>query len=528
VNKRVHYLIAALIAHAPALPAQSIWDRDPYGNRLAAVEPEGNYWYRYTASDTVIVFVHGVNANAASTWMRRQPDVPADTSFWPNIVAHDPRFRGVGIYVAGYPADKQPDGGGMTPSAAIDRVIKGFRRTARDTVPVLRHRQIIFVTHSLGGIITRGVLRQLSSELRNTDIGLVLIASPANGSDVASIGKTRLGLWVSGIGPAARALLDFLERDNTYLRDLDAWSDSAFEAREFSLAGMSACEVRRSVEVFGVGVGPLVVDKESCARYFPPPSMMEGLSHSSIVKPPNATHPSHDVLANFYLGPFGRLVQKSANRLRYVDVAIEVQRLGDLPQRSDTSFALPIAIQVGDTLWRQRIPLSALPANVPAEMSFEFEQPSDTTVAFSINAATRDTLVVELRPRVAAPAAAGPSNEREQQTAALPGFTKPIAIVLPFKVHRSWIQPNHPLELFTTPVVHLSPNNPVWDFQLPNWPSREIHIRVVEPLESGTTTSRWDQYDAQSRLGIISTISATKPEIEIDTARRWRKSAELP
>src|SRR5579862_867232 len=66
-----------------------------------AVPPPGvnNQWFRYSNSDTAIVFVHGVLSDSRSCWLSSKP--PSHV-YWPKLVASDDRFRDTAIYLGGY------------------------------------------------------------------------------------------------------------------------------------------------------------------------------------------------------------------------------------------------------------------------------------------------------------------------------------------------------------------------------------------------------------------------------------------
>src|SRR4051812_46684359 len=94
---------------------------------------------------TVIVFVHGLTGNERDTWIGKSGTA---TSYWPDLVAHDHVFDGADIFVLGYPTPV------FRKSFDIEGLVS-FMRTELTRNDVLGYQNIVFVAHSLGGVVTR-------------------------------------------------------------------------------------------------------------------------------------------------------------------------------------------------------------------------------------------------------------------------------------------------------------------------------------------------------------------------------------
>lgn len=110
--------------------------------------PKSKY-IRDTHSDKVIVFVHGFLGDSVSTWTNGQ-------SYWPAMITDDHGFDGFDVFVYQYPNSTRTD---LTPDQVADDM-----RVALLSYGVSDRHQLIFVSHSMGGIVTRAYL------LKNRDI----------------------------------------------------------------------------------------------------------------------------------------------------------------------------------------------------------------------------------------------------------------------------------------------------------------------------------------------------------------------
>src|SRR5262245_5802441 len=158
-----------------------------------------------------IVFVHGLMGSAPDTWAHA-PDAAA---FWPNWLS------GYGnIWVVDYPADLfwWSSSGASMP----------LPERARSVIDLLVNHEIgtrplVFVTHSLGGLLVKSILRAANDLneakwkrlLQNTR-GIAFLGTPRTG---AALGTLASALKIFGITCNATQL----KSNEAHLLDLSAW-----------------------------------------------------------------------------------------------------------------------------------------------------------------------------------------------------------------------------------------------------------------------------------------------------------------
>lgn len=139
----------------------------------AARQP-GSRFIRDDNLSTVLIFVHGLSGDATTTWTHNTTH-----AYFPDLVAADTLFRDVSVYVYEYPSSFS---GG---TFRINELAENMRLVLeRDGV--LQRRELIFVAHSMGGLVTRALL------LKYRDLGqrvrlLYFFGTPTTGADIARI-----------------------------------------------------------------------------------------------------------------------------------------------------------------------------------------------------------------------------------------------------------------------------------------------------------------------------------------------------
>jgi tetratricopeptide (TPR) repeat protein len=157
----------------------------------------------------LIIFVHGIFGGATTTW-----GDPRKETFWPAMVAKDPRFTDCDIYLINYHTPYI----GQAPNIheiAGNELGRLLSRKVFDT-----YDDIYVIAHSMGGLVTKSMLTRLNrgqdvAHLRRVK-GVVYLSTPAQGADAA-----RLTAWFSlnpQLGNMERASL------NAYISSLeDQW-----------------------------------------------------------------------------------------------------------------------------------------------------------------------------------------------------------------------------------------------------------------------------------------------------------------
>ncbi|MCH8165407.1 MAG: hypothetical protein IH889_07350, partial [Planctomycetes bacterium] len=129
-----------------------------------------------------VVFIHGLAGDAWTTWMSDPDD---DSTFWPDWLAEE--FPNLGIWTVGYPAGLTAFG---KPGMIIEK--RAGNISHQLVIAGLGERPLIFVTHSMGGLIVKSLIvesqtlpdkdrKRLVSYVR----GIVFCGTPHRGSALA-------------------------------------------------------------------------------------------------------------------------------------------------------------------------------------------------------------------------------------------------------------------------------------------------------------------------------------------------------
>ena len=259
-----------------------------------------NTWYCYNNSDTAVVFVHGLHSGSVTAWLAEgDPQKPA--AYWPRLVVDDANLHGPSVFLAGYYTAPNSAAFGMREAAAALRTQLATRLGARQSV--LDKRNLLFVGHSLGGVLVRDILTRYAADFQGKRVGLLLAASPSNGSKYAD--RLVPANWLS-----RSKIIDELRQGSRYLLDLESDFNRLRTNRPYFLAGREIYE-HRFVELKRWGLKrmlpdavrkrwPVVVDQSSAARYFEDPRLVPNSNHLDIVKPDGFGHLSHSVLVELY------------------------------------------------------------------------------------------------------------------------------------------------------------------------------------------------------------------------------------
>lgn len=123
----------------------------------------------------VIVFVHGIHGDR-NTW--RAPN----GAYWPQLIQTDPHFQNSDVVVAEYPT---PSMRGKLSSAQLADLL--WQKLKQQHV--WEHGEVVFIAHSLGGILTEEMLLRHPADAAHVRF-VVSYSTPHEGSFVASIART--------------------------------------------------------------------------------------------------------------------------------------------------------------------------------------------------------------------------------------------------------------------------------------------------------------------------------------------------
>jgi pimeloyl-ACP methyl ester carboxylesterase len=190
-------------------------------------------WIRRPQGPTSIVFVHGILSSGETCWRND------NGTYWPELLKSEPELGSVGIYVFTY------ETGLFSGSYRLGDIVDAIKTHMRID-GVTESDRIVFVCHSMGGIVVRKYMVERAVELIDADkiIGLFLLASPSLGSSYAN--------WLSLIarlfGHTQAAGLRFV-RNNAWLNDLDKEFINLKEARKLKLYGKELIEDKSSASI---------------------------------------------------------------------------------------------------------------------------------------------------------------------------------------------------------------------------------------------------------------------------------------
>ena len=198
-----------------------------------------------------VIFVHGLRGNPLGTWHPNEKNLTLEqlrqaTDFFPFWLSQD--FPSLCVWSYGYQAEPS-NWTGLT-MALFDRA-SNLLSTLKDHE--LGQRPLIFVTHSLGGLVVKKTIQNAHStpgNLENQELithtkGVVFIATPHTGSHLAST----LNYWLGGLGQSTVTATE-LEDSNPSLRELNDWY--RFNSEKFGIDARVFFETKPSAGLVGV------------------------------------------------------------------------------------------------------------------------------------------------------------------------------------------------------------------------------------------------------------------------------------
>ncbi|MDX1928300.1 MAG: hypothetical protein SFV81_17365 [Pirellulaceae bacterium] len=218
-----------------------------------------------------VIFVHGLGGNAKETWHpENQPD-----KFWPKWI-HE-KIPNVGVWTIEYEAAQTAWTGSALslPDRAADVL-------GRLSLAGLGNHPIIFVTHSLGGLVVKELLQRGTGDqvadwmvVANAVRGVMFIATPHSGSDLSTYLK-----YVSAFARTTPSISD-LEAHHPRLRASNVWFRNNFTRLKIRVGVLYETKPTTKFKI-----GAMVVDATSADPGIPgiAPEPVE-LDHVEICKP---------------------------------------------------------------------------------------------------------------------------------------------------------------------------------------------------------------------------------------------------
>jgi pimeloyl-ACP methyl ester carboxylesterase len=261
------------------LGCQTSCDTDPPGpgpvvpEPKPPLEPESFFVRQVAGNRRVIVFVHGVLGDARSTWTSTRTG-----AYFPALVSEVTTFDGCDVFVYEYPSPA------LEGSLSIDELSESVRLVL-DSYGVTRYDEMVFVAHSMGGLVVRSYLNKYAEVAKRVKF-ICYYSTPSAGADVATVAR------LASSNPQFAQMKPMRSED--YLADLQrAWLASPNK----QIPAYCAYERRPT---YGVNIVTQASATLLANRRLDPLDE----DHITIVKPAGATSPSFLVLRSAYLEVF--------------------------------------------------------------------------------------------------------------------------------------------------------------------------------------------------------------------------------
>lgn len=212
---------------------------------------------RNDGRDNLIIFVHGLRDDGSLTWTNAETD-----KNWAQMLVEDNRFESFDLMSYHY-SSMLFQAGSLSISNVADQL--AFRM---DSEAVDNYENIIFVAHSMGGLVVRNLL--LKNDTISEKVPLIyFLATPTAGSDVA-----RLASLFDLANRQLDAMTSF-EESNFLADQYSTWRGSSLLSEIFSLCAFETVATN----------GLLVVEQVSAQSLCSGRTIPSGENHSGIAKP---------------------------------------------------------------------------------------------------------------------------------------------------------------------------------------------------------------------------------------------------
>jgi len=268
----------------------------------------------------VVVFVHGIHGSRES-WRA------SNKAYWPDMVRTDPRFAYSDVDVAEYPT---PAKHGVMSSVQLSEVLWASLKRDR----VWEHREVVFIAHSLGGILIEEMLLKHPLEAGRVRF-IVSYGTPHEGSFVARLAS------IYDNDPLLSDLKD--GSDNAFLRQLEqSWRGNNSVNAIHRFCAFESVDTRPEN-----GIGHYFGTHIRVVRYFsatygcdvstPPQEILA--DHLQMIKPIDRSADAYDFFVRVYHD--NPIVEE---RVVYRDNVISGLNVDCNHTKSDPDLQVPVAL----------------------------------------------------------------------------------------------------------------------------------------------------------------------------------------
>lgn len=336
-------------------------------------ESFGEYVGGYDAKrKSVIVFVHGVLGDDRDTLTNE------NGTYWPALVRQDPTFADANIYVHRYKTPK------LDTAHDIEELAIRFGDFL-DADGVLKHEKLYFISHSMGGLVTRAFL--VHKRLPPARVPMLFFyGTPSAGADLAAVGaaasKNRQFENMRPFGPG------------TYVEELAVkWLSTAGDPRtSYPVKIWSFCAYEKKPYY-----GRIIVPEVSALYLCNTTPRAIADDHINMVKPASARADAHMYLGaayRFSTNPSSQMVLaalSSTNQATFVGHFLEYKN--EAPQlRFRTKLATEtISVGCAEELKGTKTLRPQIKGNEFVVAAFAHAEKSENLGTWSVAAAPTDT-----------------------------------------------------------------------------------------------------------------------------------------
>jgi hypothetical protein len=167
------------------------------------VVPSSHFVGEHGSKKNLLIFVHGVIGDMDNTWVN-----PETHASWPQLITDDRDLSDFDVFVYGYASPAMGD------ASSIEQISVRFLQQLKDFGFFDNYKEVSFVTHSMGGIVTKRALNMLNTQADSPILQkvhtVIYISVPSNGASLAALAS-----WISNNpqfkGMSPKNALDFLQ-----------------------------------------------------------------------------------------------------------------------------------------------------------------------------------------------------------------------------------------------------------------------------------------------------------------------------
>lgn len=254
------------------LGCQGTSDQESEGGGAASLSSSEPQWVfrNIPAADVAVVFIHGIFGDSIETWTHE-----SGTTFF-ELVADHPNLGGnVDIFAFGYTSSMFGGKSSFTIGEAANRLHERLKYHG-----VLDYSGVVFVAHSMGGLVTLQELTTRRDILPRVPL-IVFYGTPQEGAQITRIATHIL---------SNAALEEMLPADkNSYLQQLnDDWKEATRNSGPPIICGYEKRPTK----------GVVIVPWESATRFCHGAASAIDADHSNIVKPATENSDAVVILIN--------------------------------------------------------------------------------------------------------------------------------------------------------------------------------------------------------------------------------------